>query len=78
MPIALWQRELGIYNPNAVFARSAKGLEQISALQNEIHERAVAKVLEEGQKLDDLISFNDLNSCNTGFPPLVVDDRSAV
>lgn len=73
----LRKRELGIHDPNVVSARSAEGLEYVGALQSEIHAGPLAEVLEEGHKLDHLVSFHDLNSCNAGFPPFVVHNRAA-
>lgn len=75
--VLLWKCKFGIHNANSELARSAKRLDMVSALEDEVHASTMLEIRKESNQLNDLLLFHDLNSCEIGLPFFVDRNNAA-
>lgn len=67
----LGQREFGIDDANEIDAGAREGLEDVGALQREIHAGALREVPEKANQLNHLVLFDYLQARGAGFPAFI-------
>jgi hypothetical protein len=66
-----WQRELAVNQFDARFSAFLGRLIDVLGFQLEVHSVGVGEVLEEGEQLDDVVLYDDLDTDRRGSPLFV-------
>jgi hypothetical protein len=66
-----WQRELAVNQFDARFSTLLGRLIDVLGFQLEVHRVCVGEVLKEGEQLDDVVLYDDLDTDRRGSPLLV-------